>query len=94
MFLHAASSGTQSNTPAVYAPVLISAKGRSYPEIEMKIDQYNFRNKRLESKSNIGIWKAGLPGEIVYATGKSLTPFKAISVYRVATVIVSRPHLC
>jgi len=79
----------QSNAATLYAPILISAKGKSYQEIEMKIDQLNFKNQRLESKSNIGTWKAGIPSEIVYAAGKSLTPFKAISVYRVATVVVS-----
>ena len=79
----------QVNSPAVYAPILISAKGKSYPEIEMKIDQLNLKSKRLESRTNIGVWKAGVPGEIVYAADKSLTPFRAISVYRVATVIVS-----
>ena len=66
-----------------------NGNGRSFPQVELTLNQLDVKNSRLETKTVLGVWKAGMPGNITFAPGKSLTPFKIISVYRVAVVVVS-----
>ena len=54
----------------------------------MTLNQLDIKATRLESKTVLGVWKAGMPGNITFATGKSITPFKIISVYRIVVVVV------
>lgn len=55
----------------------------------MAMTAYTYNRGRAGNKTPIGVWRAGLPGNITYAPGQSLQPFKVIGVYRVAVVVVS-----
>lgn len=55
----------------------------------MTVNQLNFKKSRLDTKNTIGVWKAGIPGEITFAVGQSIRPLKVVSVYKVAVVVVS-----
>ena len=70
--------------------MIMNGNGKSYPQVEMVINQMNFKGSRLESKKNLGTWKAGMPGEIAFSAGQSLRPFQVISVFKIAVVVVSK----
>jgi hypothetical protein len=70
--------------------MILNGNGKSYPQVEMTINQMNFKNSRLESKNALGIWKAGMPGEISFSAGQSLRPFQVVSVFKIAVVVVSK----
>ena len=70
--------------------MLAAENGKSYPQVELTINQLNFRKSRLETKNSLGIWKAGMPGSISFAAGQSIRPFKVISVFKIAVVVVSK----
>lgn len=53
------------------------------------MNHLNFKMSRLESKTALGVWKAGIPGAIAFAPGQSLRPFRVVSVYKIAVVVVS-----
>ena len=70
--------------------MVMNGNGKSFPQVEMTINQMNFKGSRLESKNALGTWKAGMPGEIAFAAGQSLRPFQVISVFKIAVVVVSK----
>ncbi len=72
-----------------FANLVLDENGKSYPQVEMTVSQLNFRKSRLESKNSLGVWKAGMPGTIAFAAGQSIRPFKVISVFKIAVVVVS-----
>lgn len=74
--------------------MIVNENGKSYPVVEMTINQLNYRKSRLESKNALGVWKAGMPGDIAFAAGQSLRPFKVVSVFKIAVVVVSKQCLC
>lgn len=69
--------------------MVLGDNGKAYPQVEMTINQLNFKKSRLESKNALGVWKAGMPGDIAFAAGQSLRPFKVVSVFKIAVVVVS-----
>jgi len=80
----------QTNVGTTFANIVFSGNGKSYPQVELTINQMNFKNSRLESKNALGTWKAGMPGDIAYSPGQSLRPFQVISVFKIAVVVVSK----
>ena len=69
---------------------MLSGNGRSFPVVDMTMTEFAFRKGALDFKKEIGVWRAGQPGNVTFAKGRSLRPFKVIGVYRVAVVVVSR----
>lgn len=69
---------------------MLNDNGKSYPQVEMTMNRLNFKASRLDSKTALGVWKAGLPGAITFAAGQSLRPFKVVSVFKIAVVVVSK----
>ncbi|KAK4002516.1 hypothetical protein OUZ56_004340 [Daphnia magna] len=78
---------TDANVGTTFAKLMLNGNGKSYPQVEMTVNQMNFKNSRLESKNALGIWKAGMPGEIAFAAGQSIRPLQVISVFKIAVVV-------
>ena len=74
---------------STYAPIRVDGNGKSFPQVEMTMTAMVYQKGKAQSKRVLGTWKAGLPGNITFAAGQSLRPFKVIGVYKVAVVVVS-----
>lgn len=80
-------------SPAFAAFQLGAKNGNSYPKIEITLNRMDFKNSRVGTKTNMGVWKAGMPGSFEFTEGNSLQPFAVVSVYRIVVVVVSRVFL-
>lgn len=80
----------QANVGTTFAKMVLNGNGKSYAQVEMTINQMNFKGSRTDSKNALGIWKAGIPGEIAFTAGQSLRPLQVISVFKIAVVVVSK----
>ena len=79
----------QARSPALLGPVVVSDNTRSLVQFDMAMFQVTVKNRRLAEKVSLGTWTAGVPGQMQFVPGKSLSPFAIISVYRVTVVVVS-----
>lgn len=80
----------------ILGPFHLESNGKNYPNFQMKIMRYVFREDQKEPhiKQELGYWTAGF-GEgslISEASGKVLEwkSHEALTVFRIVTVVVSR----
>jgi len=72
-----------------YGSMMLVSNGLSYMGFDLAVDTYDIKSGKIAKREQIGIWSAGVPGNMAWKNGgeEKINQFRAKNVYRVVSVL-------